>query len=279
MSGNIGENRNLFLKLKSKLGLCHVVLTRHKTSPEKITLTFVEMQQLPEIEKVDSKNEIFCLNWTIYNGRRKVCISFKTDIDKLNIVVYRYRKNTYVKDTEMELKLTEYEKLLSKRVYLLSYIDVFLSGALYWMKQLFIMKVNLIKIGCSFLMSIFRKYTGVKMSFEHKNVRKNFFLSACFCWKSGLFSHEMDQKIKFGGTIGYGDSYLHSVFRYSKVNRLHAISRDAAGAVRLQTGQGPGYCYMIGRGPNCCLLGHVTGLLFCLYVKIFPPSIFNLIDF
>ena len=125
MSWNIGENRNLFLKLKSKLGLYHVVLTTPKTSPEKITLTLVEMQQLPEIEKVDSKNEISCLKWTIYNGRRKVCINFKTDLDKLNIVVYRYRNNTYVKDTEMELKMTEYEKLLAKRVYLLSYIDVF----------------------------------------------------------------------------------------------------------------------------------------------------------
>ena len=56
MSWNIGENRNLFLKLKSKLGLHHVVLTTPKTSPEKINLTLVEMQQLPEIEKVDSKN-------------------------------------------------------------------------------------------------------------------------------------------------------------------------------------------------------------------------------
>ena len=46
-------------------------------------------------------------------------------MDKLNIVVYRYRSNTYAKDTEMELKLNEYEKLLSKRVNLLSYIDVF----------------------------------------------------------------------------------------------------------------------------------------------------------
>ena len=125
MSWNIGENRNLFLKLKSKLGLYHVVLTTPKTSPEKITLTLVEMQQLPEIEKVDSKNEISCPKWTIYNGRRKECISFKTDMDKLNIVVYRYRNNTYVTDTEMELKLTEYEKLLLKRVCLLSYIDVF----------------------------------------------------------------------------------------------------------------------------------------------------------
>ena len=46
-------------------------------------------------------------------------------MDKLNIVVYRYRNNTNVKDTEMELKVTEYEELLSKRLYLLSYFDVF----------------------------------------------------------------------------------------------------------------------------------------------------------
>ena len=85
------------------------------------------MQKLPENEKVDSKNDIFCLKWRLYSGTRKVCKSFKTDMDKLNIIVYRYRNNTYVKDTEMELKLTDYEKLLSKRVYLLTYS---LGGAL-----------------------------------------------------------------------------------------------------------------------------------------------------
>ena len=65
MSWNIGDNRNFFLKLKSNLGLYHVVLTTPKTSPEKLTLTVVEMQQLPEIEKTDSKEEISCLKWTI----------------------------------------------------------------------------------------------------------------------------------------------------------------------------------------------------------------------
>ena len=123
MSWNIGDNRNLFLKLKTKLGLYHVEL-KSKVSPEKITLTLVETQQLPDIEKSDSKDEISCLKWTIYNGR-KVCINFQTDTDKVNIVVYRYRNNTYLKDTEMDLKLTEYKKLLAKRVYLLSYIDIF----------------------------------------------------------------------------------------------------------------------------------------------------------
>ena len=89
MSWNIGDNRNLFLKLKTKLGLYHVEL-KSKDSPEKITLILVETQQLPDIEKSDSKDEIFCLNWTIYNRRRKECINFQSYTDKVNIVVYRY---------------------------------------------------------------------------------------------------------------------------------------------------------------------------------------------
>ena len=124
MSWNIGYNRNLFLKLKTKLGLYHVEL-KSKDSPEKITLNLVETQQLPDIEEVDSKDEISCLKWTIYNGRRKVCINFQTDTDKVNIVVYRHRNSTHLKDTEMDLKVTEYKKLLAKRVYLLSYLDIF----------------------------------------------------------------------------------------------------------------------------------------------------------
>ena len=80
---------------------------------------------MPVIEKIDSKDEIVYLKWTIYNGRRKLCINFQTDTDKVNIVLNRYRNNTYLKDTEMDLKLTEYKKLLAKRVYLLSYIDFF----------------------------------------------------------------------------------------------------------------------------------------------------------
>ena len=89
----------------------------------------------------------------------------------------------------------------------------------------------------------------------------------------------MDQKFKFGGTTGYGISYLESLFRHFKIFRLHAILNDAAGAVRAHSGKGPGYCYMVGRGPNSCMLGDVTGLLFCLYVKIFLPAIFNSFDF
>ena len=44
-----------------------------------------------------------------------------------------------------------------------------------------------------FLISVFRLYTGLKMTFEHNGVRKNLILSACFCWDSGLSLREMDQ--------------------------------------------------------------------------------------
>ena len=117
------------------------------------------------------------------------------------------------------------------------------------------------------------------MSYEHNSVRKNIFLSACFCWNSRLSLREMDQKVKFDGIIGYGDSYLEFLFRHFKKFRLHAILNDAVGAVRAHSGGGTGYCDMIGRGRNLCLLGHVTGLPFCLYVKIFLPTIFKSVDF
>ena len=85
MSWNIGDNRNLFLKLKSKLGLYNVVFTTRFTSLEKLTLTLIKIQQLPNIEKIDSDEKIACLKGTENKSR-----SSKTDIEKLNILVYRY---------------------------------------------------------------------------------------------------------------------------------------------------------------------------------------------
>ena len=52
-------------------------------------------------------------------------MNFHTDRDKLNIVVYRYRNNLYLKDNEVIMKLSEYESILAKPVYLFRYIDIF----------------------------------------------------------------------------------------------------------------------------------------------------------
>ena len=89
----------------------------------------------------------------------------------------------------------------------------------------------------------------------------------------------MDQKVKLGGSFGYGDSYLEFLFRHFKVFRFHTILHDAAGAVPAHNAKGPGYRYVIlgvakTRGPNSCLLGRVTGLVFCLHLKLLLPSTF-----
>ena len=65
------------------------------------------MQQLPDIENTDSKEEKSRLKWTIYNGRRKVCVNFQSERYKFSIVVYRYRNSLYLKDNEVDLKRTE----------------------------------------------------------------------------------------------------------------------------------------------------------------------------
>ena len=119
-------------------------------------MTVVEMQQLPDIEKTDSKERISSPKWTVYNGKRKVCVNFQTDTDKLNIVVYRYRNNLYLKDNEVEMKLTEYQSLLAKRVYLLSSIDIFCKRCIVLDEQLFILKTDSVKNECSFPREHFR---------------------------------------------------------------------------------------------------------------------------
>ena len=70
MNWNIGDNRSLFLKIKTKLELYHVVPTTPKPSPEKAKFAVIEMQQLPDIEKIHSKEEIPCLTRTICDSGR-----------------------------------------------------------------------------------------------------------------------------------------------------------------------------------------------------------------
>ena len=69
MSWNIGDYRNLFLKLKTKLGLYQVEL-KNEDSPENITLTMVETQQLPWrcknfISKSDALNKNSYKIWSV----------------------------------------------------------------------------------------------------------------------------------------------------------------------------------------------------------------------
>ena len=71
------------------------------------------------------KEEISYSKWRIHLGGEKVCVNFKTDTDKLNVVVKCCRYNSYLKCKRIDLKFSHYQSLLAKCVFLLGYIDKF----------------------------------------------------------------------------------------------------------------------------------------------------------
>ena len=79
----------------------------------------------------------------------------------------------------------------------------------------------------------------------------------------------MDQKFPFGGLIGYEKSCMDYFFANSKIFRVHAVLNDSTGSVKSTTKRGPGYCYVAPGLPSSNFLGHVTAIIFCLFVKIF----------
>ena len=85
--------------------VCHFVLTTPKTSRAKLTATVAEIQHLPDFEKTHPKEEFSCLKWTKYFGKTNVYVTFRTDTDKPNFVRDCFRKQLYLKEDEIDMKL------------------------------------------------------------------------------------------------------------------------------------------------------------------------------
>lgn len=128
------------------------------------------------------------------------------------------------------------------------------------------------------LLEIIKLFPSIQTNFPMNEKRKNLFLSTCKILDETVDLNKVDMMFPYGGLVGRGNSCLDSIFNKSKLFRLHAILHDAAGSIKSYTEQGPGYCYMHGLLPNCCLMGHITGLLFCFYIKIFNSNLYKLFD-
>ena len=127
-----------------------------------------------------------------------------------------------------------------------------------------------------FLMSFFRSIRALKLSFEHTNFGENLFVSADRRWNDWLPLRSLEQNFE---VFICGDSYSEFFFLHFKKFKIRAILYEAAEAVGAHSVKDLGYCYMIGWRPNLCVLGHMTGLLFYIHVKLFLPSIFDFVDF
>ena len=115
-------------------------------------------------------------------------------------------------------------------------------------------------------------------SLSNNSMRKNYFLAACYLISPSVDINEIDSHSPFGGLIGVGDSCLDSLLNKFKILRLHAILHDAAGFMKREYNLGPGYLYILNHVPTCfnlCWIGHVTGVLYCIFLALKSPIIFN----
>ena len=196
---NIGDKRNIFSIWIELWDLINLFLRHQKLPQKKLTLTVVELQQLPDIEKTDPNRATYCLNWTIKIGRRKVCANFNTDTGKLNI----FGTVTKTVCFQMIVKLILYwqktrRSFQNESIFWLE-LTWFSNVNLYWMKKFLIIRTKFVKNGALNWMTNFHYYSWSELSYEHNSVRKSFFVSAFRCWDDRLSSGEMDQYIKFGG--------------------------------------------------------------------------------
>ena len=124
---------------------------------------------------------------------------------------------------------------------------------------------------------IHRQAKRVKLLYPENSQRKNYFLAACKFLHNTVDLDLIDKLVPYGGIIGIDNSRLDYVLGNFKFIRLHAILHDAAGYMKRQFNLGPGYCYMLSGLPNICIMGHVTGLTFCVGVKLFS-SFYDILE-
>ena len=109
MSWSIGFSRNLLLKLHNKLGLFHIFL---EEKSQKISLTIIESQNLPNLQNLDVDSQISHFEWTLHNGRRKLHIGYRSDTKKIDLVEYCRNGNQWKNNQSLQLQREEYDKLL-----------------------------------------------------------------------------------------------------------------------------------------------------------------------
>ena len=82
----------------------------------------------------------------------------------------------------------------------------------------------------------------------------------------------------FIGVFGIDNSSLDKYLIDSKILRLHAILHDALEFVHEFHNTGPNYCYMLHWKFNNSLIGHLSGITFCLKLKQSNLILYQLLE-
>ena len=113
-------------------------------------------------------------------------------------------------------------------------------------------------------------------TFAKNSKCKSYFNAACKSINPNIDLYDVNVKSPFGGLSGADDSQLELIFSFSKNMRMHAVLHDASGFMKIYSNEGPVYIYVLRiHSPeilNTCLLRHITGVLFCCFLKVVDRS-------
>ena len=113
--------------------------------------------------------------------------------------------------------------------------------------------------------------------FEENSDRKNLFIAICLRLNTNIDLHEISEECPYGGLVGSGNSKLELVLGRFRLFQIHAAFHDACGFMKAKYNVGPGYCYAFPCSINSCFLGHISGMIYCLYLKIFKPKFWDIL--
>ena len=129
---------------------------------------------------------------------------------------------------------------------------------------------------------IHARFITLKKTYPENTNRRNYFLAACsLFFFSTTYDIDYDVAIKlrpYGGLIGIENSSLDKYLSDSKILRMHAVLQDAAGFVQEVYNTGPTYCYVLPWNCNSSLIARLSGLTFCLYIKLRKPKLYHLLE-
>ena len=126
------------------------------------------------------------------------------------------------------------------------------------------------------LNQILRVFEIIKQDFSSNTKRKNLFLCTCVVLDPDISLKEVEKKIFLENLLDTEIPAWITVLQTPTFSDY--MQFYMTGSVKFTTKKGPGYCYVARSLQSSSFLGHLTGLLFSLYVKIFASAVYALFD-
>ena len=146
------------------------------------------MQQIPVFWQDWSDRNNSCLKYTLYTGRRKECVNFKTDTDNFQDCCVPLPKQFLPQTCWNWSKFDRVPVSLGKTsLYIELHWHFFQAVHCNGRNNWTLTEQTPSRLGVLFLMSFFWIYPRLEVSFDHNSVRKNPFLSGYFCRISRFF--------------------------------------------------------------------------------------------